>query len=190
MDLFWTVGLYLMFFILIYGNYGVFAVTVCKWSKKPIIKRKNGKEIYVARDISTADKVKCFIPLLQAVKVKEALYGKKGFFAPLSIVSAVLIILRLLNAFFISVNSYFMFFTIIGLYIGIILHLLIYAIITADCAKMYNFSWLTIILNFLFPYWACWYLKNNVPNKMRALFKEETFSEHKSDTIIKSKSNE
>lgn len=189
MDMFWSFGLIIIFFLMLYGNYGAFACMVKKWSRKPIKKKVHDKYVLVTPELTLSEKLGCFVPLYQSIIVRESLYYGAGPFGIMSIVSAVLIILRLLNVFVLTINSYVMFFTAIGMWIGFALHLLVYSIITADCAKMYGFSMLTVILCFLFPYWACWYIKNNVPTKMRDMYKEETFSEHKSDTVIKQKHN-
>ena len=182
----WEIGCLIGFFICIFGNYGLFAQTVLRWSRKP----KKGKKGQIHRPkISGGEAALCMIPLVQVCIVRKALYRRNTGTVVLSVISGLLILVRFLNAFVISINSYVMFFTAIGMWVGFFLFLLIYGFVTADCAKMYSFSWFMIILNFFVPMIACWWLKNIIPNKMRAMYKEDTFSEHKSDTVIKSRAN-
>lgn len=169
-----------------YINYGYFTMVVVRWCKKPV-KGKNKKQRQPK--LTTSETIKCFIPLKQACYVRESLYRTNGPFLIMSIITGVLIVLRLLNTFLLPINGYVMLVTTFMMWLAVILHLIIYGIITADCAHMYDYSWFTIIMCFLFPHIACWYLKNNIPVKMEELQKEETFSEHNGDTVIKSKHN-
>lgn len=79
-----------------------------------------------------------------------------------------------------------MFVAHILFYIGFLASWIMYGIITADCARLYDFGKLTIVLNFLLPHLFCFYIKNNVPHIMLDMRKEKTF-EQSSDTVIKSK---
>lgn len=188
MDIFWGVGCFLCFFLCIFGNYGAFACTTVRWAKPPI-RVKNSKKIKQP-PISTKERILCYVPLAQACMVRKALYKKSTAFNVLAIISGVLMGFNLFNKFIWAINSYVMFFASIGMYIGLILYIIVYGVITADCARIYGFSWLTVILCFIAPQLACWYLNNNIPSKMRAIHKEETFHEHTGDTVIKSRNNQ
>ena len=183
---YWEVGLFFIFFFLIFGNYGMFTSTVLKWSKKP---RKGKKGKLTTPKLTTGETVSCFVPFLQVYIVRKALYRKAPVVGTFIGIAALLIIVRLINALLLPINSYVMLYTAIGVWIGLFLTLLIYGFVTADCTKMYGFGWLCIILSFLFPFVVCWYPKNIIPKKMFDMYKEDTFSEHKSDTVIKQRRN-
>lgn len=188
MDLFWTVGLYIMFFILIFANYGSFARTIVRWSKKPKVNRKTRK--IKQPSLTVGETVMCYVPFVQCVCVRKALYHRAPIVTVLACISGGLIVIRLVNTFLLPINSYVMFFTSVGILVGVFVMLLLYGFITADCAKMYGYSWLFIILSFLLPMILCWWIAATVPYKMRSMYEEEVFSENRGDTVIKRKHSE
>ncbi|MCM1219027.1 MAG: hypothetical protein NC548_31480 [Lachnospiraceae bacterium] len=185
-DIIIFVGLLLSFLCLFFGNYGVFAWTVLRWVKKPIKKKSKGKIVLVQPKTTVGEKIRCCIPVWQAVEVRKALYGTGGVFTPISIVSIVLITINFVTSFLLPINGYVMLAGHICFYIGFIMAWVVYAIITADCARMYDFGKLTILLNVLLPNIFCFYIKNNIPHIMLDMRKQKTFEES-SDTVIKSK---
>lgn len=184
----YAIGIYVICLGLIFSNYGSFAVTVVRWAKKPIV-AKNSMKIKQP-PISFGEVIKCYIPIYQACLVRKTLYHHSSIaFNIIGIASAVGIVGNLINKFVFSINSYVMLAFNVIMLLALLLFYVLYAIITADCAHMYGFSWLCIILCFLIPHIACWYLRNNIPRKMRALHKEEIFHEHSGDTVIRQKHN-
>lgn len=184
MDLFWTVGLYLMFFILLVGNYGALARTVVRWTKKPTKRTKRG---IVQPKLTFKENVLCYIPIVQCVYLRKALYKRAPIATVIGAISGALILVRLINTFLIPINSYVMFFTSIGILVGMFMMLLLYGFITADCAKMYGYGWFLIILNFLIPFVACWFISSNIPYKMRTMYEKEIFNEQNGGAVIKRK---
>lgn len=174
----------LMFFFIIYWIYGQMVCVIVRWSKKP----KKGKDGKMRQPKLTIwEIVKCYIPLYQVCYMRLWLYGSNLLYVIFSIICAVCVGLRLLNVL-IPINSYVMFVTVILMYIGVFTHILIYAIATAAAVKLYGFSWLTVILSFIFPHFMAFFMKSYIPSKMISMQKEDVFSEHKSDTYIKQRS--
>lgn len=186
--LLYAIGIYVVFLLVIFWNYGQFTKTIVRWSRKPI-KVKNSNKLKQP-PLTIGEALKCYIPYYQACLVRKSLYRTAGIFPIIAIISAVGIILNIVNKFVYAINGYVMFIMSIVMIVCTILFWLLYAIITADCAKMYGFSWFVIIMCFVFPHLACTYLHNNVPTKMRAIHKEEVFSEHNGNTVIKQRHNE
>lgn len=186
-SLFYAIGIYLLFFVLIFANYGQFASTVLRWSKKPVVDKKNGK--LKQPPLTFEEKLPCYVPFLQACIVRKSLYRTSGVFKIIMIISAIGIGGNLFNKFVFAINSYVMFAFNIIMIFSVLLFWVGYGLITADCAKMFGFSWLTIILCFIAPWLFCWYLNNNIADKMRALHKEATFDEHNGNTVIKQRNN-
>jgi hypothetical protein len=184
--LFYAIGIYLVFLFAIFWNYGMFTSTMLLWTRKIDAIQHSKKPI---KKLSTGDKLKCYIPFYQACLVHKSVYRSYGPFQIMSIFSAVGILWNLFNKFVYAINGYVMFFSSILMIICLIMFFLVYAIITADIARMYGFSWFTVALCFLFPHLACTYLHNNIPTKMKAMVKEETFSEHNGNTYIKQRHN-
>lgn len=166
--------------------YAKFTITVMRWTAKPV-KGKDGR--MRPPKLSTAEKLKCYVPLLQAVMVHKRLYLSAGPFGVMSVISVVCIVIRVLNAFLLPVNELVMFSTVILAYVGVLLLLFVYSFITASTANMYGFSAFKTFIAFILPPIGAWYLSTAIPGKMIAMHKEDVFSEHKSETIIKSKSN-
>lgn len=175
----------LMFFFIIYWIYGQMVCVIVRWSKKPR-KCKDGK--MRQPKLTVGEIAKCYIPLYQVCYMRLWLYGSNLVYCILSAICAVCVFLRLLNMF-IPINSYVMFGTVILMYIGVLLHLLIYGIATAAAVKLYGFSWFSIILSLIFPHFMAFFMKSSIPNKMISMQKEDTFSEHKSDTYIKQRNS-
>ena len=180
------VGLMLVFLVLFFGNYAAFAWVVLRWVCKPVKKKIKGKIKLVQPKISAWEKIRCSIPIWQAVEVRRALYGYAGVFCPLGIISMVLITINFVTSFLLPINGYVMLAGHICFYIGFIMAWIVYGIVTADCAKLYDFGKLTIVLNFLVPNVFCFYIKNNIPHIMSDMRKKKTFEES-ADTVIKSK---
>lgn len=168
--------------------YGNMVATVVKWSQKPRWS-KDHKRIRM-NEIPLQMRLKCYIPVFQCCIVNKTLWGSYGPWMVTSILSVVLILIRLLNAFVIGINPYVMFFTSIGIYLGLLLMIVTYAVVTARVAYAYGFSFLMVLLSVVLSPIAAWYMSTHIPGKMKALYKEETFHEHKSDTVIKRRSNE
>lgn len=185
----YAIGIFILFFIMIYGNYGRFAVCVIKYSKKPVKRKIKGKFVMIQPNISLSEKLPCYIPIWQLVVVRRALYGYSGVFAPLSILSILLIMFNLIISFIIPINGYAMFIAHLCMYLGVLLNMVLYAVVTADCAKMYGFGNLCVLLNAIVPHLACIWMINNIPHIMSDMRKEKTFEENNGETIIKSKYN-
>lgn len=181
----YAILIFIFFFILIYGNYARFAWVIMRWTKKPR-KLKNKKEL-VQPKLTSKERLLGCIPFYQACIVRKCLYRRSGVFNVMAIISFAFIAIRLINTFLLPINSYVMFATIIMMYIGILLHILLYGIVTADCARLYNYGTFCIILCFLFPHLACIHLINNIPHAMIDMRRSQTFEENADDTIIKSK---
>lgn len=178
--------LYIGSFVLIFYNYGTFAATVLRWSKPPV-KNKNKKLTQPKLDGS--ELVKCYIPIYQVSVVREALYHTSGPLPALSIISLVGITANLINKFLLPINSYVMLVCSIVMIISLILTFIIYAFVTVDCARMYSFSFTTLVLCTIAPCIFCYYVKTKIPAKMMKIHKEETFDEHHGDTVIKQRYN-
>lgn len=186
-DLFIFLGIFVSFLVLFFGNYATFAWVVVRWAKKPKSVNKKGKKVLVQPKCTTAEQIKCCIPVWQAVEVRKALYGTAGVFAPLSIAALAMIIFNLLVSFVFPISSLLLLIAHFLFIIGFIMSWVIYAIVTADCARMYDFGKLTILLNILCPNVFCFYIKNNVPHIMLDMRKDNTFEETTDDTVIKQK---
>lgn len=185
--LFYAFGIFILFFALIYTFYGQFAVEVVRWCK-PIIKSKSTGKIK-APSISTEETIKCYIPIYQAVMVWKALYKTASVWKVLSIVDAALIFVSLFIKFILPINSLVMFIATIMVYIGVILHIVIYSVITAKCARLYGYGWFTTLGCILLPHVFCYTMKAGISKKMRTMHEEARFDEHRSDTVIKSRPN-
>lgn len=187
MALLYAVGLYVVGIGLLIANYGSFAATVVRWSKKPLIKPGTNK--IKQPSLTPKEVICCYIPLYQACVVRKALYKKSGIFGPLSVIAGIGIVGNLINKFLLPINGYVMFVFSIIMIISLVIFFIVYAVITANCASVYGFSYFMIVLCFLLPHWLCWYLHNNIPNKMRKVYKEEIFDEHRGDTVIRQRFN-
>ena len=179
----------IMLFVLgaMVGYHGKFAETVLRWSKKPV-SCKDGK--IRQPKLTMNERLKCYIPIYQECLIRDSLYHSYGPFLIMSVLSAVFIAIRAINAFVISINSTVMFVTVFIGYIGVLMLLLTYALVTASCAKLYGFSWFMVFISFILAPIGAWYMTTRIPAKMRAMHEEEIFHEHKSDTVIKRKSDE
>lgn len=180
----YAVGIILVFLGLLFWNYGGFTVTVVRWCKPLNVKK--GKPIK-RPTLSGGEIAKCYIPLYQACAVHKALHGSYGWTLPVCIISSACIIIRLLNAFLIPINSYVMLVTTFMMWIGLILYMLLYSIVTFNTARMYEFGTVYSVLVLLLPQVLCNKMSNNIADKMRDMHKEEIFDEHNGDTVIKSR---
>lgn len=185
-SLIYAIGIYVVFFVMIFIHYGSFAAIVLQWSRPPI-KNKNHK--LVQEPLTGSELIKCYIPLYQVIVVRKALYKSAGPFGVLSIISITGVVLNLINKFLLPINSYVMLVMNFVMIICTLLFIFVYGFVTADCARMYNFSFVIVLLNAIAPCVFCFWLKNNIPDTMRNVYKEETFSEHHGDTVIKQKHN-
>lgn len=182
----YTAIIFFVVIIYIFVNYGNFVKTILRWTKKPV-KNKKGK--LVQPEIQGTELVSCYIPIYQVVVLRKALYYSAPVYSVLSCIGAIGILLNLFNKFIFAINPLVMLICNVIMIVCTLLVMLLYGIATADCSRMYNFGAITTILCFLFPVLWCWYLNLNIPAKMRALQKEDTFSEHNGDTVIKSRHN-
>lgn len=185
-DIIVFVGLLSIFLILFFGNYAAFAWVVMRWVKQPSKKKSKGKVVLVQPKITAGERIRACIPIWQAIEVRKAMYGSASWFAPVGIVSLVLIIINFVTSFALPINGYVMLAGHICFYIGFVMAWLVYGIVTADCARLYDFGKLTIVLNFILPNLFCFYIKNNIPHIMADMRKQKTF-EQSEDTVIKSK---
>lgn len=185
-SLLYAVGIYVVCLALMFINYGSFASTVVRWSKEPVIKKGTMK--ISQPTMSFKESLKCYAPAYQVYIVRKTLYNRVSIPMAVIIYSSVIgIILNIVNKFLFTINSYVMFAFNIVMLVSILLFYVSYAVVTADCAHMYGFGWLCVVLCFLFPHISCWYLHNNIPRKMRALHHERIFHEHSKDTVIRQK---
>ena len=183
-SLLYAAGIYVACFSLMFINYGSFAVTVVRWAKDPIVKKGTTKIMQPPMGI--CETLKCYIPMYQTCIVRKTLYGRIGVpLGIMSVFSIVGIVANLFNKFVWAIKSYVMLVCNIVMLIALLLFYLTYAIITADCAHLYGFSWMCIVMCFLLPHVSCWYLHNNIPRKMRAVHKEAIFNGRGSNTVIK-----
>lgn len=183
-SLIYAVGIIVLFLALMVWNYGRFATTVTAWCKP--LNVKQGKNIKKPK-LETGEAVCCYLPLYQCVMVRKSLYGSAGWTLPVCITSLVLIVLRLLNAFLLPINGYVMLITTFMMWIGLLLMFVLYGAVTFQCARMYEFSTVYCVLCMFIAVLVCGRMQTAIAHKMRAMHKEATFSEHKSDTYIKSK---
>lgn len=175
----------LFFFVAIYYLYGDMVCSIVRWSKKPV---PGSKGQLKQPKLTATETLMCFIPLYQVCYMRKALYHSYGPWAVISGVSAVCILLRILNLF-VPISGNVLFITIFIMYIGIILHILLYAIPTAAVVKMYGYSIPMIIVSALIPHFMAFFLKGGISTRMISLRKEEVFSEKNGDTYIQSRSN-
>lgn len=180
---FMVLGMVLGAMLIYYGN---FAQTITRWSRKPV-KCRDGK--IRQPKLKFGEKLKCFIPIYQVCLVHKALYKSAGWTGIMAAVSAAFIIIRAVNAFLLPISSMVMLCTTFLAYAGVILMLLLYGIVTASTARTYGFSGFMTLISFALPPIGAWYLNTAIPQKMRAIHKEDIFSEHKQDTVIKSRSH-
>lgn len=177
--------IFILFFAIIYFMYGKMVAMIVKYSK-PLKKMKNGK---TKRAPLTAGEVaQCYIPIYQVVYLRKVLYKSVGAWGGIAIASVVLILLRFLNML-VPINSYVMFATIICIYLGILLHVILYGGVTAAVFKMYGCNWGVIILSFFIPHFIAPFMMGNIATRMQSLQKEEVFSEHHEDTYIQSRTH-
>ena len=184
--MFYAVGTILLVLGLLFWNYGTYAINVVGWCKPLDIQK--GKPIKRPR-LSAGESFTCFLPIYQVCAVRKALYGTYGWTAPVGIISGLLIVVRLINAFLFPINGYVMLVTTFMMWAGLLLYFLLYGIVSMQCARMYEFSFIYSVIVFLFPQIACMHMRDRIASKMRAMHKEEVFDEHRGDTVIKSRHN-
>lgn len=186
-DMIYAVLTFLLFFVLLYGNYARFAMCMIRWTKKPV--KVRGKKGLQQPALKGKEKLLCCIPIWQVVVARKALYRRGGFIQPLCITSIAFILFNLFVSFVLPINAMVMLIGHLLMYIGIILHFFVYGFVTADAARLYSFSKMCIVLNFIVPHIACVHMINNVPHIMLDMRKSKTFEEDNGDTVIKQKSN-
>lgn len=174
----------LIFLFLLFWNYGNFASTVVRWCKP--LDLKKGKKIKAPK-LEVGEKIVCYVPLFQVCTVRKSLYGSYGWTLPVCIISAACIVIRLLNAILFPINEIVMLVTTFMMWLGLLLYAVLYTIVTAATARMYEFSTVYVILVALLPQILCSKMQTGIAHKMRAMHKEDTFSEHIGDTVIKSR---
>lgn len=183
----YAVAAFVLFFALIYGNYGKLVCTIMKYSKKPVKKRVKGKMVMTYESLTFKESIKGYIPIWQAVVMRKTLYGYAGFTAPMAIVSIVCIVFNLIVSYVLPINPLVMLIAHLCMYLGIIVNVIMYAIVTVDCANMYGFGKICMLLNALVPHLACTWMINNIPHIMADMHKDKTFEENHGETVIKSK---
>ena len=183
----YTAVIFFVVLFYVFFNYGNFAKTVVCWSKPPVRSRKNNK--LIQPKCSTEELIMCYIPIFQVCTVRKALYRKCTGCTVVATITSIGIVINLINKFIFAINPLVMLICNVIMLVCTLMVALLYGFVTADCARMYDVGWLGCILHFLFSVLSCWFLRNQIPDKMRALHKEDTFSEHAGDTVIKSKHN-
>ena len=186
-DMIYAILTFVLFFVLLYGSYARFAMCMIRWTKKPI--KVRGKKGLQQPPLTGKEKLVCCIPIWQVVVVRKALYRRGGIFQPLCIAAIAFILFNLFVSFVLPISALVMLIGHLLMYVGILLHFIVYGIVTADAARLYSFSKLCIVLNFLFPHIACVHMVNNVPHIMLDMRKSKTFEEDNGDTVIKQKPN-
>lgn len=187
--LFYALGIFVLFFAMIYGNYGRFAVSVVRYSKKPVKRRVRGKVVTTYPKVPVSEQISCYVPIWQTVVVRRTLHNRAGYSAPLAIMSICLIMFNMFISFVWAPNGYVLFAAHICMYIGILLHIILYGIVTADAVNIYGFSNFVTFLNFIAPHLACTIAYSKIPTIMSDMFKAKTFEENDGEVVIKSKSN-
>lgn len=182
-----TVLIYIGAILGMFLNYGSFAATVVKWSKKPV-RLKSGK--YTQPQLTQSELVRCYIPIVQVCSIRKALYYKDVPFFGISVVALVGIIINLLNKFLIPINSYVMLVTSYIMIVSLLVTFIVYAIVTVDCARMYDVPFSTLLLLVIAPCVFCTFVKPRVSNKMREIHKEEIFNGTDENITIKQRYNE
>lgn len=177
------VGVMLIAFGLLTGNYGSYAVTCVRWLKP--FKVLPGQPIKQPK-MSSSEQFQCYIPCLHLIKVNNSLGGPK-IWNVINVLGLVFILINLFNKFVFAINGVVMLFCSILMFIGIILYWLSYGAVTAYSSYTFGFSGLVTLLCFLFPHLFCWYQKNNIPTKMKLVHKKKVFDEHTDDYVIKDK---
>lgn len=165
--------------------YGNFVKTLAIWSVEPDYDEKGRR---IQPKLETSEIVQCYIPVYQAAYAFSFLHYSFGPFRVMSITSLVFIGLRAINAFLLPVSGYVMFATVLLNYVGILLVILTYGIVTFIVARMYGFWWLTCVVCFIIPPLGAWWLAQRIPAQVKALQEEDVFDEH-TDTIIKQRTN-
>lgn len=178
------IGLILSCFLLFFGNYATFAWVVIKWSSKPKVVTRKNKKVIVQEDISFKKKALSFIPVWQAAEVHKALTGKAGVIGGLSIVSLSFMVFNCIVSWFLPFNSYVLLFAHILFYIGFLISWIIYAFVTANCARLYDFNKLIILLNVICPNVFCFYIKYNIPTIMREMYKDDVFEDKQGNSNV------
>lgn len=157
------------------------SMTMTKWSKKPIKKKirkrdKSGKPITkvveVQPRLEPLEAIICCLPFISAMKVWKALYRKYGWTVITSVLSVLLIVFRLVVVF-LTTNELLWIISFWGLWAGLLLFHLTYAVTYVVAAYLYSMKWLVMILCVVFPYGIAWYLNNNIPRIMRDIREEE-----------------
>lgn len=185
----YALGIFILFFVLVYGHYATFAWTVCKYTKKMKRVKRDGKVKMVFPPLTTSERILSCIPFYQCAVVRKALYGSATVTSILSILSLVLILANIVVSLFFPFNGYVVFFLHIGFYIGVIIGFLLYGIVTFDCARMYDCGMLVSILAFIFPHVFCFNIRNAIPHYMGKLAKEGVFKSKYGDTSTKQKAD-
>ena len=170
----------------IVAYYGNFTATIVRWSKKPS-KSSDGK--VRQPKLTLAERVPCYIPIFQVYLVRKTLYGSARLSLFMAWFTTICLVTRGINTFLLPINEVVLLVTAIGAYVGLFSLLLFYALVTASTARTYGFGFVTVLLSFVLAPIGAWLMTTAIPNKMRALHKEDIFNEHKSDTIVKRRYN-
>lgn len=177
------VGVILLTFGLMNVNYGSFAVTCIRWLKP--LKIVPGHPIKQPK-MSSSEVAPCYVPALHLYKVNAAI-GGPVLCNVLNFLGALFMIINLFNKFAFAINGVVMLVCSYLMLIGMFLYWLSYGIVTAYAAYTYGFGGLTIILCLLAPHLTCWYLRNNIPTRMRQVHKKRVFEEHSDDYVLREK---
>ncbi len=188
----YAIAFYILIFLMIYVSYGMFAGTIVRWCKKPKKVRNKKKELVeVQPPLQTSEAIKCYIPFWQPLEVQKALFKSYGIFGVIQPIAILLTMYGIIVTWFLGLSPKAMFYAHIAFLVGFTLQAIVYGIITAHCAYLYDFNWFVIVGSFICPIIFALWLKNRIPAIMTDKRKGDRFEEVKDDgnTVIKSKSN-
>lgn len=157
------------------------AMTLTKWAKKPLRKKKKFKDknglvkttiVEIQPPLKPGEIVLCCLPYMSAMMVWKSLYRRYGWTAITSIASIVLIVFRVVTVFF-TTNTLLWIISFWAFWIGLLLFHLTYVISYIVTAYMYSMKAFIIIMCLIIPYGMAWYLNNNIPRIMKDIKEEE-----------------
>lgn len=181
MNIVYTLGAIFIMLALMDVNYGSFAVTCIRWLKP--LKIVPGHPIKQPK-MDSSEVFQCYVPCMHLFKVNESIGGSFAL-SIINLIGLIFMLINIFNKFVFAINSVVMLVCSILMFLGLFLYWLSYGIVTAYVAYTFGFGIFSIILCFLAPHLFCWYLKNNIPEKMRSVHKKQVFEEHSEDYIVK-----
>lgn len=152
-------------------------------------RRKKGKKYKVDKQ-PTGDKILSVLPLGSACMAHKAFYNEVGWIGIASIISAILMGIRLLFTLFppliyaAATNPVLATMSVYSLYsmwLGYLIMHIIYAYTYIDIARMFRFNAITYILLALLPYFTVFIMITKVPMQLKESEEEvfdNRFGEH------------